>query len=135
MLSSLCYLSTAARRMSDAELEDILRDARLKNDAAGITGTLLYCDGNFMQYVEGPTEAIEGLWRRLGHDPRHHGIIELFRQPLSERIFGGWSMAFKSADARRFDALVQMARVPLQPGDERQPPVVAMLRDFWLDNR
>lgn len=135
MLKSLCYLSTATHRMSEAELAELLRIARQENEAAGITGVLLYCDGNFMQYVEGPTPAIDALWRRIGRDPRHYGVVEMFQQDIEQRVFSGWSMALRTPDASQFDALVRGARAPVVPGTAGQHPVVEMLRTFWLVNR
>lgn len=135
MLKSLCYLSTATHRLDEAELAELLRAAREKNEAAGITGVLLYCDGNFMQYVEGPAGAIDGLWRALGSDPRHYGVVELFRQDIGQRVFTGWSMAFKAAEARQFDELLHIAREPVTSAHADPHPVVDMLRTFWLVNR
>ena len=46
------YLSAAARLFSDVELRALLADARARNEAAGLTGMLLYEDGHFLQTLE-----------------------------------------------------------------------------------
>ena len=135
MLKSFCYISTATHLMSEADLSALLLDARNRNAPAGITGMLLYCEGTFMQYVEGPEDAIDGLWLKLGHDRRHYGVVKLFRQPIDARVFDGWSMAFRRASPERFQQFVDRARAPAEVASGEQPAVVEMLRDFWNLNR
>jgi hypothetical protein len=42
--------------MTDAEIEALLISARNSNAAQNITGVLMYLDGNFVQYIEGPED-------------------------------------------------------------------------------
>ncbi len=98
-LVSLVYVSTAWHRLSTVELEYLMTRARERNLRESITGVLLYNDGNFMQYLEGPAEGIERVYAIICADPLHHGIIELMRAPIDEREFGEWSMAFRAVDA------------------------------------
>ena len=53
-LVSLVYMSVAADELTDAELVGLLRDARLKNGALGVSGLLVAKGGRFMQVLEGP---------------------------------------------------------------------------------
>ena len=52
-LSYTIYISFAAIRLSQHELLDLLKKARLRNQAQGLTGMLLYRDGTYLQYLEG----------------------------------------------------------------------------------
>ncbi|HSK40088.1 MAG TPA: BLUF domain-containing protein [Arenibaculum sp.] len=87
------YVSSARGLLDDAELAAIIERSRINNRRDGVTGMLLYCDGNFMQAIEGPEDSIEALERRLAVDPRHRNIISVVREPVPERQFGNWTMA------------------------------------------
>jgi hypothetical protein len=92
---SLVYVSTSAKLFSDAELEEILRESRAWNKDFDITGLLLYKEGNFMQFLEGPRETVLKLLGRIKTDPRHHSMIVINQQDNSDRHFGSWSMGFE----------------------------------------
>ncbi|HTU44043.1 MAG TPA: BLUF domain-containing protein [Bryobacteraceae bacterium] len=94
-LVSLVYVSSATREFQQPELLEVLRTARNNNQRLDITGMLLYKDGNFMQVLEGPREALSGLMSSIERDSRHRGMIVLIKKPIEERQFANWSMAFK----------------------------------------
>jgi Sensors of blue-light using FAD len=62
---------------STEELTDLLRKSRDNNAALGITGMLLYKDGNFMQVLEGDEERVRALATKVSQDRRHRGFIQL----------------------------------------------------------
>lgn len=93
---SLTYLSSASSRMDEDQLAGLLATVRLKNEALGITGVLLYADGNFIQTIEGPEAAIEATFARIAVDPRHRGVLVGLREQIDERRFPDWSMGFRS---------------------------------------
>jgi hypothetical protein len=88
------YVSSATELFSQGELEELLKKARTNNHASGITGMLLYRDGNFMQLLEGPRDAVEATYRKIELDSRHRGIIRLLQREAPEREFSEWSMGF-----------------------------------------
>jgi hypothetical protein len=95
---TLLYLSSAVQRFSDAELVELLTKAREKNDRLGVTGMLLYHDGNFLQVLEGDEASVRPLFDTINKDTRHQSVIKLIERPLPERQFGEWSMAFRTMD-------------------------------------
>ena len=97
-LTSMVYVSSATHLFSPTELHDLLEQSRKNNTAAGITGMLLYANGNFIQAVEGPSDAVETLERRLKLDRRHSGVIILWRGTVQSRQFGSWSMGYKGVE-------------------------------------
>ena len=97
-LISLTYVSSAVRKFSDEELVALLRTSRSNNERAGISGMLLYKDGDFMQTLEGPEDAVSNVISVIAQDVRHRGIIRLLHRQLTERSFGDWSMAFGNLD-------------------------------------
>ena len=94
MLINLVYISSAVYLMSEPELVELLRQSRDNNNPKGITGMLLYKDGNFMQVIEGEETAVMRLHEKILLDPRHKNILTLLRGPIEARQFGNWSMAF-----------------------------------------
>jgi hypothetical protein len=95
----IVYVSSAVELFSDAELTELLKKSRQNNGSLDITGMLLYRDGNFLQLLEGPREAVLTLVEKIKKDPRHHGFLALLQQEQKDREFAGWEMGFKRIDA------------------------------------
>jgi hypothetical protein len=76
-------------------LRVLLETCRKNNAALGVTGMLLYKDGNFRQVLEGDEGAMRGLYERIAADPRHNGEISLQEGFAEERQFptGPWVSA------------------------------------------
>lgn len=96
---SLLYVSSAVRPFSGSDLEELLATSRDNNARVGITGMLLYKDGNFMQVLEGEEGAVRDLYDKIGDDPRHRGEIVLREGFTEERQFPGWSMGFRDLES------------------------------------
>jgi len=113
-LRQLIYVSTATHECRPDDLEAILESSVRHNKEVGITGLLLYKSGTFMQLIEGDDAAIEETLRRLHADRRHYGIIILYDDPASDRIFPGWSMGFSLLDAKKL--LTHPEYIPILSG-------------------
>jgi len=112
----LVYVSVAAENVSKDDLLEILSQSRFQNAEAGITGMLLYKDGNFMQVLEGEENAVRDLYTRIRHDPRHLGIVTLVEGERDNRCFGDWSMGFQdlsSPEARDVAGYSEFMNTPL----------------------
>jgi len=94
-LFRICYISTATKLFESAELREMLKESNVRNKEAGVTGMLLYKDGQFMQVLEGTKEAVTATFGRISKDPRHRGIMVLHKRAADERRFPQWSMAFR----------------------------------------
>lgn len=95
----LVYVSSATLPFSGEDLRALLATSRENNAGLGVTGMLLYKDGNFMQILEGDEEAVRGLYTRIAADPRHGGEITLQQGFAEGRQFPDWSMAFRDLDS------------------------------------
>lgn len=128
-LLTIIYVSAAREPMSDAQLENLLRVAQARNARLGITGLLLYRDGNFMQLLEGPEAAVKEVFRAIEQDPRHHMVTRILDESGLPREFAGWSMAFGRPDDSAWNALM----ASLQPEGESASPDIAkeLLHAFW----
>ena len=96
---SLVYVSSATLPFSGEDLRALLATCRKNNAALGITGMLLYKDGNFMQVLEGDEGAVRGLYARIEADSRHRGEITLQEGFTEGRQFPDWSMGFRDLNA------------------------------------
>ena len=92
----LVYASSAVELFNEKALHDLLEVCHHNNAKLDITGLLLYHDGSFIQAIEGPEKAVQGLYQKIKRDPRHKDIFTLVEQPVSERNFPSWSMGFQS---------------------------------------
>lgn len=99
-LCQLVYTSSARDRyMARNELHTILAHSRKANASKGITGLLLFRDGTFAQFLEGPQHHVEALFERIQQDDRHRGVIVVLkRQGVRRRDFAEWRMAYRDLD-------------------------------------
>ncbi len=135
-LYRLLYVSTARHFLSDQELETLLEQARANNRAAGLTGMLIYAEGNFLQYVEGPRPEIDALVARLERDTRHHGLIRLIEGQTGRRIFSDWSMGYRSLgkdESHKVLGALDLARQPLRSSLPQTMPedLVMFMESFY----
>ena len=93
-LYRLAYISSSIHLLAPEDLENVLAASRHNNEADGITGLLLYHDGNFFQALEGPEDAVQACYRRIRNDPRHKDCITLISEAASGRLFADWAMAY-----------------------------------------
>jgi len=91
----LVYVSAATVPFTDATLAQLLLISRENNTRAGITGMLLYRDGDFLQVLEGEEHAVRETFRRIARDSRHARTLVLDDSAISEREFSDWSMGFR----------------------------------------
>lgn len=98
MLVSIVYMSRAVVPFDDAALAELLREARLRNEALGVSGILLAKDGRFMQLLEGPAFSVDDRFQVIAKDRRHGEVKSLIREDIERRRFDGWSMAYRSLD-------------------------------------
>lgn len=100
----LVYISAATRQLSQNELSDILKQARVKNAGLGVTGILVHDSGSFLQVLEGKLERVSGVFRSIEADARHRRVVVLARQDVERPSFAEWSMGFADrVDARLSD--------------------------------
>lgn len=92
---SLVYVSAAVHQLSQDDLAALLRAARKNNAREGISGLLVYLDGNFMQALEGPDSAVLKLADGISRDNRHQMVMKLYSQSITQRSFPEWSMAYR----------------------------------------
>ena len=131
----LVYLSSAAELFTQSEILVLLEKARVKNARLGVTGILLYRDGNIIQTLEGEEAVVRSLFQTICEDPRHRGVMAVIQEPVAEREFADWSMAFRDLgleNERDLPGFNQFLNTPLTAQEFSQNPskVRTLLRVF-----
>jgi len=104
-LSTLVYVSLSTRKMTDADLSELLAICRHNNRKLEITGMLLYRDGFFIQALEGEETILDQLFSAIRGDRRHSDVLLIYREAIEERAFAEWSMGFRSLDRDMLETL------------------------------
>ena len=134
---SITYVSTADRLLSRPELLSMLMSIRPRNDALGLTGMLLYRDGNIIQVLEGPDEAVDTTFAKIDKDPRHKGVLLLLRDQVQGRVFPEWSMGFHEVsadDVAGVDGFTEFLRRPSTPSLGEQAEPAYRLLELFREN-
>ena len=98
-LETFVYCSRAAEGVDDAEVGRMVEWAQRRNVARDITGVLVFGNGVFFQWIEGPPAEVENLIVSLHSDPRHYDIVSLDRSvDKRERLYANWQMELVGAD-------------------------------------
>lgn len=117
-LFSLLYESQARRALSEGELLQLLGAAQARNRREGVTGLLIYEEGRFLQWLEGPAEGVGRVWQSIRRDRRHGDITVLGEAPSPARCFGHSPM--------------ELRRRPSAPGAARRNAAQLMADHFSL---
>jgi hypothetical protein len=91
-LLSLLYRSRATGPISTDELVSLSCDAQARNRLRHVTGALLYNDGHFFHWLEGPEDGVMRTFERIDGDPRHTDIEVIAAGPLTTRVFSDWGL-------------------------------------------
>lgn len=130
MLVSIVYMSRAAVPFDDAGLTELLREARLRNEALGVSGLLVAKGGRFMQLLEGPAWSVDDRFQAIARDTRHGEVKSLIREDIDRRRFDGWSMAYRALDDG--DLVHEEGFSPFLRGDQDFPRSFDRTSAAWL---
>lgn len=92
------YTSRATTDLDAEDLAELLTECRAKNRQRGLTGMLLYRDGQFIQALEGPEYMVRATMDRILSDARHDEVEVLAEEEVKGRQFPGWSMGYRQID-------------------------------------
>ena len=130
-MHAIAYVSAASWNLLDEQIERIVSESRRLNALNGVTGVLLYCDGNFMQYLEGDEDAVMETFERIRASESHYQVNELMNQPILEREFADWAMYLSRPGPVEF---VELAAARWR-GAGQTGPGATLLRSFWATAR
>ncbi|MGX7703328.1 BLUF domain-containing protein [Methylobacterium sp. Gmos1] len=105
----IIYKSTAAHpadvMLGQGHVANLLATARLRNQAAAVSGVLVYTGLGFFQVLEGPRAGVQPIFESILVDRRHHTLAVIEMDMVPERRFSGWSMGFLGTDRDLDDRL------------------------------
>lgn len=135
MLKYLAYVSRQSYILSDDDIHLLLENCRMKNSQNEITGMLIYFDGTFVQYLEGPEANIDRLYSNISKDKRHQDVILLLDGKTENREFADWSMAYKkmtSPEISEIEGLKDFKKEDLFKGKNpnTEHPGLVMIKAF-----
>jgi hypothetical protein len=133
-LEAVVYVSSATRPFETEDLDELLLEARSLNRKSGLTGILLYSDGNFMQFFEGTRAAVAETYERIKLSTKHTGIIQLMHDPIRERSFPEWEMGFAHPESSELMELATANWERLRSDANAiaaKPPGMTFLEHFW----
>jgi hypothetical protein len=109
----MLYVSRAVGPQTTAVTGSILSVAQAHNQRQNISGVLCQGQGLYLQVLEGERGAVNHLYARIVHDPRHTDVQLLQLEEISERRFAKWSMAFVDISDR--DPMIRMGHPEFDP--------------------
>ena len=92
-LKQVIYVSEKTD-FSDNSLTNIFDTSEKNNPEKGITGCLLIGSNSYLQFLEGPSLAVEKLYSKIKFDTRHKSVKKLHDQSVEKKLFLSWSMKF-----------------------------------------
>lgn len=95
-LFRVAYVSRARKSMAPFEIAQIVAKASKRNIERHVSGVLLYGDGVFLQWLEGPASDVWKLMADISVDPRHRDVKILEARQIKERRFARWPMHLDS---------------------------------------
>lgn len=88
----LIYTSKVSSEFKYEDIATILVAAYRNNQSLELTGAIVFHNGRFMQYLEGPRQSLDNLMAKIKADSRHLDINIQCRDTIQNRRFASWSM-------------------------------------------
>jgi hypothetical protein len=139
-MKRIIYCSQATSDVSPEELVALLELSRDNNQAAGLSGMLLYCSQSFLQVLEGDEDALVATYARILADDRHTNLRMLMNAEVAAPMFPDWTMGFEHVDdeelADDLDGFTAATEYPLVNPDLITNAGVAMtLLNLYAKNK
>ncbi len=130
----IIYVSKATRHFSLRELQVMLSAGRKRNKARGITGIVVYHQGQFLQILEGYAPVVEKLFETISTDQRHKQIELLLRTDIEERSFTDSTMGLchiSADDEEMFPGLIEFEDIthPFENSNNRAHEILLKFRE------
>jgi len=129
------YASEQSHSITESSIQEMLRKSRVNNSTKNISGLLIFFEGVFTQFLEGPAYEIDNLYARIIRDTRHTRIIELGSGHTADRYYSDWHMAYKKLSSEEVQNIT--GHKPLNkelffrsPDSKAEHPGISLLSSF-----
>jgi hypothetical protein len=92
-VTQIIYVSRATAYVDKTELYELTQVSGSNNKKAEVTGALVFCNGYFLQVLEGASAMLDTLLTKIERDPRHCDVQIISKQSRPRRLFQDWTMA------------------------------------------
>lgn len=92
MLRAFAYSSFTAPGLSDEKQRSIVSQSAAFHRMAGVTGAMLVDGTRVFQYIEGPSDGLDGVVRRIEQSSSHILMKPLLDAPIAQRAVPYWAM-------------------------------------------
>ena len=90
-----------------------MEESRARNLSHGITGMLMYLEGNFLhlfegrfiQVLKGSRDEVTAIFQQIKKDKRHHDILLLKEAESESRAFEKWLRDIKAMHLAEYEAM------------------------------
>lgn len=96
----LIYVSQA-KDIDFNKIKAILSTSHVHNQENNISGALIYGRGYFIQCLEGDTNKVETLYKKIIIDNRHDHIELISTEEIQDRFFKDWHISMMNDNAYR----------------------------------
>jgi methanogenic corrinoid protein MtbC1 len=93
-------------------LHQLTEAAQARNSREAITGLMLYDQGCFFQWLEGPRDSLDRVMGSIRNDSRHTDIEIIRCQAARHRAFGSWTMKLAAQVATAIPSLHDVIEPP-----------------------
>ncbi len=140
LMKRIIYCSQATYDIAPEELVTLLEGSRRNNEAAGLSGMLLYSSQSFLQILEGEPAALVATYARIKADERHTNLRLLLDAEVAAPLFPDWTMGFEHVDdedlAEELDGFTPATEYPLvNPDLISNASVAVTLLKLYAKNR
>lgn len=126
-LTRLIYFSERNPE-TDFDVEKLLEKARGNNTRRQVTGGLWFNGDIFIQVLEGSRAMVSKVYNTIATDKRHRNVELVSCEPIVERQFSDWSMAYLGDLKRNRAQILQFSTGDqLDPAAQPADSIIAML--------
>ena len=94
MFFYLLYYGVESSKFGEADFDELLSQARERNESLEITGKLIYCEGTFIQVLEGSEKNVMDVYASIKTDKRLIATKVVTTGTVEQRYFKDWDMDF-----------------------------------------
>ena len=94
MFFYLLYYGVESSKFGEADFDELLSQARERNESLEITGKLIYCEGTFIQVLDGSEKNVMDVYASIKTDKRLIATKVVTTGTVEQRYFKDWDMDF-----------------------------------------
>ena len=107
--------STIPQDTAEDVLRNLVHAAKIKNEALGISGSLIFSGYRFAQCLQGHESAVDSLMQQLAADTRHTHVCVVVDRPIDRCSYTTWGLNYSGPSKyvdRHMKAVMQSANGP-----------------------